>query len=144
MINRFYLILKWKRIRFKSRIRMLLLVLILWLHMHRIHLFVMIWHWNGMHHRGPFCDWLLNIMMLISSDMRIDMLFHTIAIVMIHHYWDWSDLHDWGAFFACFSHGYSLLSISFDAVWHLAVIDIAELILLWWDVSINTGCICAI
>lgn len=144
-INRFDLLLKCKLTWLYNRIRMLLLVVHHLLCL--IHLMMMISHLNWLHHRSPFRDWLLNMlnkMMIGISYMGVDMLFHAGTIVVVHHNWDWMNLHDRRAFFACFSHAYCLLSICFDAVRHLVMIGIAELILLWRDVILNTGSVCAV
>lgn len=99
-------------------------------------------HLNWLHQRCPFCDSLLAIM--VVGVMGIDVLLHAVAVVVVHHNRDWLDLHDGGALLAGFSHGYGILSVCFDTVWHLVVVHIAELILLWWDISFNSRCVCAI
>lgn len=139
-IDRFNLVLKSKLTWFDSLMRTLLLMEILVGHIHIVHL--MMRHLDWYHHWSPFSYRLLDI--IIMCMMRIDILFHSVAVVMIHHNWHRLNLHDWRAFFACFSHGYGLLSICLNTVWHLVVIYIAELVLLRRNIRFNTSCICAI
>jgi len=109
--------------------------------MHLIHL-MMILHLNGLHQRSPFCNRLLGVM--VVGVVGIDVLFHAIAVVVVHHYRHRLNLHDGRAFFARFSHRYRLLLVGFNAVWHLVVVYVAELILLRGDVRFNPSSVGAI
>ena len=124
-IHRFNLVLECKLTWLNFRIGILLLILLMRQMLHLL----MACHLNWLHQRWPFGDSVLTI--LVVRVMGIDMLLHAIAVIVIHHNGDWLNLHDGRAFFARFSHGYRLLSVCFDTVWHLVVVHIAELILLW-------------
>ena len=101
-----------------------------------MHLMIVVAHLHRLHHRGPFRHLLLTKLLIRMA--CIDVLFHPIAIILVHGHWNWLNLHYWWSTFFAVRYANWLLSISFDTVGHLIVVYVTELVLLRRNISFNT------
>ena len=109
---------------------------------HILNLRVLVVHLNRMHLWSPFRYRVLPEVVLLV--VGIDVLFHSVAVVLVVHDRHWLDLHDWWPILFAVRDGPSLLGFSFNTVRHLIMIYITELVVLWGNICLNSCSISAV
>ena len=106
------------------------------------------WRARRLKQWSPFWNVLLGILLDRTAFSRLHLLIGTICTVTAvwarNH--NWLNMQDRRAVFAtiCMIACLLCVAIIFDTVWHLIMVHIAKLILLWWNICIHTSSVAVV